>query len=101
MARTWVVIDDYPFRFYGYEMRNYKDLIAFLIKKYKVCYFCGVKVVQYPYVEGEPFKQDQATIEHILPRPIRKKHEKTAKVLCCFNCNQERNKAFLKGKETS
>ncbi len=88
-----VEIDGYPFKKYwiGGRPENYHLLKLFLIEKYKVCYFCFQPVRDWPHIDGGVQPDDSATIEHIVPRPYRKRGEITEKVLACCRCNQDRN----------
>lgn len=90
-----IVIDSYPFRRWlevgTTELPNYKVVKNLLIEKYKVCYFCEKSVKLYEPIDGLPIPNDAATIDHLYPRPERKRYELTLKVLACNRCNRERN----------
>jgi uncharacterized CHY-type Zn-finger protein len=92
------VIDGYPVKHYGWEdgtkKKDYRALKLTLLEKYQVCYHCGIKVKDYPQVDGVPLPWDTATIDHLHPRQVRKKYEVTEKVLACLNCNKRLNTAF-------
>lgn len=91
-----VEIDGYPVQYYRLKDRpyhgtgNYRSLKLFLIEKYGVCFHCGTPVKDYPQVDGVRLPDDAATIDHLVPRTQRKRHQKVAKVLACYKCNWER-----------
>lgn len=101
-----IVIDGYPFKKYrwehgrfGYREPSYRALKQFLVKEYRVCYFCGVSVTLYDYVEGRGLPDDAATIDHLKPRGFRKRYQIVEKVLACYKCNHDRNVKQQKSSE--
>lgn len=87
------IVDGYPVKLYGYNDRKlpngsgYRDLKVYLVEKYGVCFHCGVKVVIWPHQDGGTPPPNNATIDHLKPKPYRKKHEVAEKVLSCLRCN--------------
>lgn len=107
-----VRIDGYPVKIYWINgvsqrrLRNFhnahKVLKLYLVERFKVCYFCKIKVVVYELEKGQPVPDDMATIEHLIPRTHgqRKRHQIVAKVLACRKCNHDRNiEQLTKAKE--
>lgn len=70
-----------------------KDLKRALIKKYKVCYWCNVEVVDWVHKDGEPKPPNAGTIDHLIPRAYRGYGKVVPKVLACEKCNTERSNA--------
>lgn len=97
-----IFIDEYPVLRAYYEngllLHSYYELRLFLIEKYGVCYWCSRKVKDYPQVEGDKYRDDLGTIDHLISRKTRKKGETVGKVLACYKCNHERGWKQDKGK---
>jgi hypothetical protein len=57
------------------------------------CHWCGKEVKDYatPRRIGEPYRKDEATIDHLISRFHRKKGETVGKVLACGPCNTRRS----------
>lgn len=89
-----VKLDGYPFRMYwvnGKKKANYRPVKLYLIEKYGVCYHCEKPVKDYGEIlKGSP-PHDMATIDHLLPRQFRKRHQRVEKVLSCYRCNHDLN----------
>jgi len=91
IKNTKVWINGYPFKDYrGCSNGTYRQVKLLLIEKYKVCYWCGIKVIDYVRKEGAVDPYNTATIDHIKSRHEREKGEVTEKVLACYGCNQKR-----------
>lgn len=103
MNHPEAVIDGYPFKYYAVLNKtgngnSYRNLTSYLVKRFRACYFCARPVKQYPTIDGIGSRDDQATIEHLAPRGIRKKYEIVEKVLACSACNAARNDMHQSGK---
>ena len=78
-----------------------RDVIKELIKiSDSKCIWCGIGVKQY-YIKkelskGQRYPYDMATIDHLIPRPFRKRGEISPKVLACNRCNEERGVMYNK-----
>jgi hypothetical protein len=99
-----LVISGYPVTWYrwsdGKQVEKHRYLVAYLIEKYGVCYFCNKPVKTYPHKDGVGAQDDLATIDHLIPRPERKKRQIVQKVLACYKCNHDRNVEYqTKGKK--
>ena len=85
------MIQEYPFcesqRVSG---GSHKEILKYLIKRFGVCYHCGVTVVYRERVKGYKQRGNDATIDHLISRYSRKKGQKVPKVLACYECNQKR-----------
>ena len=93
-------LDTYPFRRWFVEgtteLPNYSVLKKYLVEQFRVCYFCKVPVFNYPQIDGQRKLPDTATIEHLTPRPYRKRGDLSVKVLCCDTCNSQRNRKNMR-----
>lgn len=87
-----IYIDGYPVKIYLKKGKHasYRELKLLLIEKFGVCYWCGIKVKDYGNLLCKP-PTDEATIDHVIPIPLRKKGEIVPKVLACYECNQRRS----------
>ena len=96
-----IIIDGYPFRNYHFKgsrrQPSYRQLRLYLIDKFLICYHCGVEVIDYIPAEREALPDNSATIDHLKPRQIRKRHQVVQKVLACNRCNKELNQQMQKG----
>lgn len=105
-----IIIDGYPVNNYRlssgrFPSGGHKALIPILMKKFGVCYWCGIQLIHYKRDESKIGKKDPpnaATIDHLITRWERKPNEIVPKVLCCYKCNGERakkdEKKFLKSR---
>lgn len=76
---------------------GYRQMKLYLLDKFKICFWCKVKVKDYGNREEEqkigiPDPDDMATIDHTKSRFLRIKGEVVEKVLACNKCNQERSR---------
>ena len=85
-------MEEYPTKAsYAGNNRNRKLKLE-LMEKYGVCYWCGVKVIDYVAQDGQRCPPNTATIDHLKSRFLRKKGEVVEKVLACNKCNGIRSK---------
>lgn len=96
-----IVIDGYPFMNYHFEgtkkQPSRRLLRLYLIDRFRICYHCGVGVIDYIPAEREALPDNAATIDHLKPRQIRKRHQVVQKVLSCHGCNKKLNQQMQKG----
>lgn len=52
------------------------------------CRYCGVALR--PYRQGREHDDDEATVDHIVPRSRGGADEATNMVACCWRCNQDK-----------
>ena len=88
-------IDGYPFKEWGFRNghhTNYSKLRQYLVEHFGVCYWCLKPVKIYKEVCGNNAPWDNATVDHLESRFLRKKGDKVLKVLACRRCNEKRGK---------
>ena len=88
------MIKEYPFiesqRVSG---GSHKQILKYLIERFKTCYHCGVKVIYRETPSKKKQVSNNATIDHLISRYLRSEGEKVPKVLSCYKCNQKLSKA--------
>lgn len=87
-----------------------RDLKRLMLAEFGVCYWCDTPVKDYGMMPpGVRYPHDTATIDHVMSKYLRKKHQWSLKVLACEECNTRRSiedtrlyqntyEPFLKGK---
>jgi len=58
------------------------------------CIWCGCEVERFKVVKGKKNPKNNATVDHLIPRPFRKKDEISPKVLACERCNLKRGDIY-------
>jgi hypothetical protein len=96
-----VEIDGYPVQQWWLngsrrKKSGYRHLKLYLLDLLGVCYHCGTTVRDYIRKDHESLPDDAATIDHLMPRQIRKRYQVTPKVLSCHKCNQDLNEVLTK-----